>query len=196
VQNIKKFLSEVQMLKRLDHIGFKVAGITESDNLAGHALIAAQIAYILGQLEGCDAAKCAVINIFHDNHECRIGDHNKVSARYLDTDEAELNAEREQFANLPNDLNQKLFSLMNEKRDRSTKEGIVAQDADWLEIAIQGKIYLEKGYKGAQDFIDNVEKALETDSAKKILKEIKNDNDFTNTWWQGLKKMTYTKLEQ
>lgn len=194
-EKIKKYLSEIQMLKRLDHIGFKLSGVIEGDSLAAHSLIAAQIAYIIGELEGCDGAKCAAINIFHDNHEARIGDHNKVSARYINTDEAEILAEQEQFANLPADIAEKIFAMTNEHRDRKTKEGIVAKDADWLETAIQGKIYLEMGYKGAEDFINNVEKALETESAKKLLSAIKDDSDFTNCWWQGLKKMTYQKLD-
>ena len=195
-ENIKKFFSEVNMLKRLEHVGFKLAGVEKTDSLADHTLASAQIAYVLGFLEGADPEKCAVINLFHDNHETRIGDHNKVSARYLDTDEAETTAELEQFTNLPEELQKRIIGLLEEKRARGTKEGIVAQDADWLETAIQAKIYLDRGFIGCQDWIDNVEKALETVSAKEILELIKNDDDFTNCWWRGLKRMTYEKLEK
>ena len=196
MSEIKKFLSEIQMLKRLDHIGFKLAGVETKDTLAEHSCISAQIAFVLAELEGADPYKSATINLFHDNHEARIGDHNKVSARYIDTHQAEVVSEKEQLENLPEGLANNIFSLMNEKRNRNTKEGIVAQDADWLEVAIQAKIFIEQGYIGCQDWINNVEKALETDSAKKILAEIKNDANFANCWWQGLKKMTYEKLEK
>lgn len=80
-------------------------------------------------------------------------------------------------------------------RERNTKEGIIAKDADWLEQAIQAKVYMETGYKGAEDIINNVGAALETDSAKEILAEIRKNPDFLNSWWQGLKKMTYQKLK-
>lgn len=61
---------------------------------------------------------------------------------------------------------------------------------------MQAKILVEQGFVGAEDWINNVEKALETESAKKILAEIRGMKDFTNCWWQGLKKMTYKKLAE
>jgi len=81
------------------------------------------------------------------------------------------------------------------KEERTTPEGVVAQDADWLECAIQAKLYLEKGHD-CSEWIKNTEKALETESAKEILKLIKQEKDFTTLWWQGLKKMTYKKLDK
>jgi putative hydrolase of HD superfamily len=195
MESINKFCSEIQMLKRLEHIGFKLAGVSEKDTLANHIVIASQIAFVLAELEGADSYKSATISLFHDNHEARIGDHNKISSRYIDTHQAEREAEKEQLANLPEGIAEKITKLLNEKHERNTKEGIIAQDADWLEVAIQAKIYSEQGHKGCEEWISNVEKALETESAKKILAEIKNDLDFTNCWWQGLKKMTYEKLK-
>jgi len=195
MKNIAKFLSEIQMLKRVEHEGVKLTGVEKADSVAAHTALAAQIAFILGKLEGANAEKCALILLFHDNEEARIGDHHKVSARYLNTKEAEKSAEQEHFSNLPEGLASELFSFQEEKRARNTKEGIIAQDADWLEVAIQAKIYVELGYKGCQNWIDNVEKALEIESAKKLLAEIKENPDFLNYWWKNLKKMTYKKLD-
>jgi len=195
-EQIKKFLSEIQILKRIKHIGFILAGVESPDSIAEHVAISAQIAYVLGKLEDADADKCALINLFHDNEEARIGDHHKVSARYLNTKDAEVVASEEHFVNLPQELSNKILGLQKEKRERNTKEGIIAQDADWLEAAIQAKIYMEEGYKGCEEWINNVEKALETKSAKEILAEIRRDSDFLNSWWKGLKKMTYKKLEE
>ncbi len=193
-KGIKKFLSEIQMLKRVKHEGWRLAGINEPDSIADHTAISSQIAYILGKLEGADADRCALVNLFHDNEEIRIGDHHKVSSRYLNSKEAERASEQEHFSNLPIDMAKELFGLQEEKRNRNTLEGIVAKDADWLEMAIQAKIYSEQGFKGCEDWINNVENALETESAKALLKLIKEDDDFINCWWRGLKKMTYTKL--
>ncbi len=74
-----------------------------------------------------------------------------------------------------------------EYEDRTTKEGIVAKDADMLETAFQAKEYVDLGYKTCQDWIDNVEKCLKTKSAKTLLKEMKKI-EFTD-WWRGLKKI-------
>jgi len=194
--NLKKFFSEIQMLKRVRNEGFRLAGIAETAPIAEHALIAAQIAFVLAKLEGADPYKVACTLIFHDNAEIRIGDQSKVNARYIKRDSIERTALAEQTDNLPGQLKDDILSLFDQIESRGTREGVIAKDADWLETAIQAKIYMEQGHRGCENWIDNVEKALETESAKQILKVIREDSDFTNTWWQGLKKMTYTKLDK
>lgn len=196
MNNIIKFLSEIQVLKRIRHEGVRLAGVEAPDSIAEHAALSAQIAFLLAKLEGANPEKCAIMNLFHDNEEARIGDHHKVSARYIDVKKAEREAEKEHYSNLPDSVGEELFQLQEEKRNRNTKEGIVAQDADWLEIAVQAKIYSELGYKGCEKWIDNVEEALETKSAKEILAEIRGNPDFLNCWWRDLKKMTYKKLSE
>ena len=152
---------------------------------------AAQIAYVLAYLENVDPEKTACIVLFHDNGEVRIGDQNKVSARYYNTKQAEKDAYVEQMQNLPEELATKLSSYFLEFEQRESKEAIIAKDADYLETAITAKELLEQGgSKGLNDWIENVKKALKTDSAKKILGYIIEQDDFTNDWWQGLKKLS------
>lgn len=194
--NLSKFLSEIFMLKRTERSGLKLAGIENPDSVAEHIAISAQIAFVLAELERADSFKCVLMSLFHDNDEARLGDRNKVNARYLKIEEIEPRVEKEHFENLPSPMTKKILTVLEEKRKRNTKEGIISQDADWLEIALQAKIYLEQGYKGCADWINNVERALETKSAKKILKEIRKNPDFLNYWWRGLKRMTYRKLRK
>lgn len=188
-EKIKKFLSEIQVLKRLDHVGVRLAGVKNPDSLAEHSLVSAQIAYVLARLEGADAEKCVLMSLFHDNEEVRLGDHHKVSKRYLNIKEAEKRAEQEHFANLPDLLGKELLELQEEKRKKETKEAIVSKDADWLEMATQAKIYLEMGYSACEYWIDDVERALKTESAKEILAEIRKDPDFLNCWWKAIEGM-------
>jgi putative hydrolase of HD superfamily len=188
-----KFFSEVGYLKRMKHNGLIRAGVKDPDTIAEHSFRAALIGYVLADLEGADPEKVAVMCLIHDLAETRIGDQNKVNSRYLDTKKAEKVAFDEQMENVSAKVAKKWQKYMAEMGSRNTKEGIAAKDADWLETALTAKEYLEIGYKGAEVWIENVEKALETDSAKKILNQVKNV-DFINYWWQGLLKMTYKKL--
>ena len=75
-----------------------------------------------------------------------------------------------------------------EKGDGNTKAGIIARDADLLEVAATAKELYEKGYEYAKDWIKNVSLKLRTKSAKKLLEEMEKVN--SNEWWQGLKKLT------
>jgi len=192
--SIAKFFSELGVSRRYQRSGPKLSGVKNSENIAEHVFRAAQIAYVLAYLEEVDPEKTASMVLFHDNGELRVGDQNKVAARYFDISKTEKHAFDEQIYNLPESLAQRIGRLCSQFESRNTKEGIVARDADWLETAITAKEYLELGYKGQQNWIDNVRKALETKSAKELLRYIEKQKDFTNSWWQGLKKMTYRKL--
>ncbi len=194
--NIKKivnFIFEINQLKQRKTSGWYLAGVNNPPSVAEHSLRAAQIGYILATMENANAEKVATMLIIHDNVEARIGDQNKVSARYFSKKEAEEKAFQEQISDLGEQIERKWKEYFNEFEKRNTPEGIIAKDADWLETAFQAKEYLDLGYYSAQNWIDNVEKALETTSAKQIIQEMKQTT-FTE-WWKNLKKMTYKKLQ-
>jgi len=194
IKGIVNFIFELGQLKRQKHSGYMLAGVKDPPTVAEHSLRAAQIGYILAIMEGdANPEKVASILIIHDNPETRISDQNKVSARYFSAKEAGKKALQEQLQMLGKEIDQRWSDYYHEIEERSTKEGIIAKDADWLEVAFQAKEYLDLGYESTIDFLDNVESAVETESAKKLMKEIRSVK-FTD-WWQGLKKMTYEKLK-
>lgn len=199
VQKAVNFIFEMNQLKREFHRGFTLAGVRNTDTVAEHSLRAAQIGFILASMENArageemvSAEKVACMLIIHDNAEARVGDQHKVGARYMDIKEAEARAFFEQIEGLGKSVEEKWSIYMKEYKERGTKEGIIAKDADWLETAFQAKEYLDLGYESAMDWIINVEKAVETESAKEIIVAMK-ETKFTS-WWSGLKKMTYNKL--
>ncbi|MDD4531596.1 MAG: HD domain-containing protein [Candidatus Pacebacteria bacterium] len=198
MKNIVNYIFEIGVLKRERHNGFKLIGIDNPDSVAEHALRAAQIGYILTVLEnkknGTDLSpeRVASILVFHDNGEVRIGDLHRVAARYIDSREAEKSSFSDQIKYLPEEF-KNIVNYFNEIEERNTKEGVIAKDADWLEAAFSAKEYYDLGNELAMDWINNVGKALETESAKEIFEEMKKTR-FTD-WWVGLKKMLYKKMD-
>ncbi|HAM88574.1 MAG: Metal dependent phosphohydrolase [Candidatus Falkowbacteria bacterium GW2011_GWC2_38_22] len=193
IKKIVNFIFELSQLKRQVHAGWLKIGIKQPVSVAEHVFRAAQIGYILAEMEGdTDPEKVVTILIIHDNAETRIGDQDKVAARYYSNKEAEIKAFTEQTELLSDKIQKKWKAYFNEYENRTTKEGIIAKDADWLEQAFQAKEYVDCGYKAAQNWIDNVAKAVETESAKKIIAEMQK-TEFTE-WFDGLKKMTHKKL--
>ncbi len=194
MKKIANFLFELGMLKREKHRGYLLTGLEKPKSVAEHSWRAAIIAYFLAILEKANPEKCAMMNLIHDFPEARLGDHHKVSARYFSTRKAEIKVFTDQIKKLPKEITQSLKKLFEEKVARKTREGIIAQDADWLEMALTAREYFCLGYKGMKDWINNVKKALETKSAKELLKMMEKID--INDWWQGLKKMTYRKLKR
>jgi putative hydrolase of HD superfamily len=193
IKKIVNFIFELGQLKRQAHTGWWKIGIKHPVTVAEHVFRSAQIGYILAFMEGdADPDKVVRILIIHDNAETRIGDQDKVGARYFKKNDAEARAFLEQADFMPEPIRDRMLADFEEFENRSTKESIVAKDAEWLEVAFQAKEYVDMGHKAAQDWIDNVALAVETESAKKIISEMKNV-EFTD-WYAGLKRMTYKKL--
>lgn len=186
-EKICDYIFELNVLKKFRHSGTKLAGVKEPDTIAEHAYRTAVIGYILAKAEKANAEKVMLICLMHDNAEARITDLHKVARRYVDTKKAEKTAYKEQLENLPNELSSLFLKNFLEYEDQTTKEGIIARDADMMETAFQAKEYLDLGYKACQDWISNVEKCVTTATAKKLLKSMKK-KQFTD-WWRGLKKI-------
>lgn len=188
MKNIINFFYEIGVLKNIKRSGWWAAGIKDPESVAEHSYRAAIIAYVLAKVEGANAEKAALICLFHDIGESRIGDVNKVNARYLDFKDAEKKAVKEQVSKLPENIKDEIASFFSEINEKKTKEGIIAHDADQLECAIQAKEYLEIGYKSTANWIKNVkDKRLITKTAKDLLETMEKTD--STEWWYGLKKI-------
>jgi len=186
MKDIISWFYEMGQLKRVKRSGWWVAGVKDPESVAEHSFRAALIGYVLAGLEGADRNKTAVMCLFNDVHEARINDLHKVGHRYIKFKEAEKKAFDEQTGKLPEKIREEIRTLFGEYHNDGSKEGIIARDADLFECAVQAKEYLELGYKETQNWIDNVENLLKTNSAKKLFEEMKNTD--SNIWWKNLKK--------
>ncbi len=172
------------MLKRIKREGWRIAGVEMPESVSEHSLRAAQIGYVLAKMAGnADAHRVCSMLVFHDIGECRIGDLHKIAQRYVKADEERV--VREQTEKL-GEAGKEIFALWKEVEEQSTKEGIIAKDADFLEVAITAKEYMELGYPSAKDWIENVGGKLRTPSAKELFSILLNSS--SSGWWKGLKK--------
>jgi len=154
--------------------------------VAEHSLRAAQIGYILAKMENyANPFEVCTMVVFHDMGECRLGDLHKLAARY--TEAKEEQAVIDQTADL-GEMGAELLSNWQQVDFKSTTAGIIGKDADYLEQAFVAKEYLEKGMVNAQEWIDNVSKALKTASAKALLEQMLQMD--STAWWKGLKKLS------
>jgi len=178
------FLFELGQLRRIEHDGWRVANVNKPESVAEHSLRAAQIGFFLAKMEEYkDPYEIVTMIAFHDMGECRVGDINKVANNYVDANEEK--AVKDQTSKLSN--GDELFEMWNEVENRKSEAGNIAKDADYLEQAITAKEYMDTGHKSAEDWINNVRKKLQTESAKGLLEEMINVS--STDWWQGLKKL-------
>lgn len=184
---VVKFNYELGQLKRVKRSGWWVAGIKDPESVAEHSYRSAVLAYIMGKIENVDAEKAAMMALIHDLPEARLNDLHKVGARYIDFKNVEVEVLREQIMGLPAGIDKEFLMFFEQYREGSSKEGMIAKDADLLECAIQAREYLDIGFKDSQNWIDNVSRKLKTETAKELFKTMLETP--SNSWWQGLKKI-------
>jgi putative hydrolases of HD superfamily len=186
MKHLLNFFHELEQLKRIRNEGLRLAGVNDPGSIAGHSLRAAQIGYVLAILEKYESPEqVASMLVFHDMGECRVGDVHKVANRYVTADEKR--AVEDQLKNLPDEVSEAIFAIWDQVETKSTVAGIIAKDADYLELAFTAKAYKELGYQSVQNWIDNITQAVQTKTAKEIMKHIDSVN--STDWWIGLKKL-------
>ncbi|HIG97301.1 MAG TPA: HD domain-containing protein [Candidatus Aenigmarchaeota archaeon] len=187
MKDIAKFIFEVGTLKRIKRGWLKSEGVGNPESVAEHVYRNAMVGYVLAKLEQADADKVMKMCLFHDIPEVRIGDLDKVAQRYIDKNEAELQAMIDQTENLPDNIKNEVRSLLIEFNERETKEAIIARDADVLELLFQAKEYADVGYTGTEYWLEKNSELLKTESAKKLFEELMKQNAFS--WSKGLENL-------
>lgn len=184
-KNLLNFFFELGHMRRIKHEGWRLAGVQDPESVADHSLRAAQIGYFLAKMEKCESLhEVVTMLVFHDCGECRVGDIHKVANRYIQADEE--GAVKDQMISLDGNGDE-LLEFWREFENKSSLIGIIAKDADYLEQAITAKEYIVLGHDCAEDWITNIGKSLQTESAKLLFKSLNEVNP--NDWWQGLKKL-------
>jgi len=143
-------------------------------------------------LEKEEALKCVGLAVFHDNPETRIGDIDKLMARYLDMEKIISETYpviiAEQTNQLPGKIAEEIADLIREANLGESREAIIVRDADILERAVQSKIYAEGGYRLTKEFFSEEEEAkLKTETARKLMSLIRQKRNLAIRWRKGLK---------
>lgn len=168
VDSIAKYLYELGVLKRVPRSGWFIAGIKNPESVAEHIFRVAMIGYILALHENADPAKVVMICLTHDLPETRILDLHLLSQRYINKkEEYEKCALEEQVMNLPEELQQSILNWHQEYTNNDSKEGIIAKDADSLEMLLQAQEYKSQGYL-VEEWIVNAINNISTPTAKAI----------------------------
>lgn len=186
MDSLVNYIFETGMLKKVVRSGWWTENIKNPETVAEHSFRTAVIAFILAKMEGQSdetANKICTAAVFHDVHETRILDLNKLTARYINIDDKlEKKVENEQTKGLPEAVRKAILKNLNLTKN----ERIILKDADYLECAFQAKEYADIGYQ-TLDWLNNIAKKLQTKSAKMILKKVQKTP--ARNWRSGLKKL-------
>lgn len=173
IEKITNFFFEIATLRRLTRSHRQM--IQEvSDNIADHSFRVAIIGMILAELEGCDKEKVLKMCLFHDVVESRTGDANFLNKQYLNIDEE--NARADQMEGLP--IAEEILKILEEYKERKSREAVVAKDADLLDQMVLQQEYLCKDPKNNERWQNHTQRGIRTDIAKTLAEKIRRTNPF------------------
>ena len=161
------FISEMGVLKNVARTGWWFTGNKHPESVAEHSFRVGVIGAVLAMMEGADPARVALLCLFHDSQETRVGDIPHIGRKYV---RAAPNGEvtADQVANAHPAVRVGVQGAVDEYEARETVEAVVARDADKLECLVQAVEYREQGYSLTQEWIDTSLGALTTTSAKTL----------------------------
>jgi putative hydrolase of HD superfamily len=186
MDSVLDYLFEAGMLKRVKRSGWWSEKIRDPESVAEHVCRTAVVAFIIAKMEGLDdesACRICTAAVFHDMHETRILDLNKITSRYIQADESlHRKVEADQARMLPKEVKASVLGALR----LSEREEMILNDADQLECAITAKEYADIGYKTAR-WVDNIAQRLQSASAKALANKLKKAD--SGRWKDGLKKL-------
>lgn len=164
---IAAFSYELGVLKRIRRAGWWHAGVRDPESVAEHSLRVAQIAALIASEEGADAARSALLAIFHDSQEVRTGDlPHTVKAYLVKPDARQITAD--QTAALPNGSQSLVRDAVDEYEDGESLEARCARDADKLEMVLQAIEYRDIGVGRVDGWIETGCKSLATETGRRV----------------------------
>jgi len=175
------FLFEVGILNKTVRSGFRHLGGWKQ-SVSEHLLRTAYIGFVLAHLEQDRGETISIEKIlenclFHDLGEARAIDLDYLSQKYSQTDE--LRAIQDAVKDLS--FGKRIIESFKETEGRTTKEGIIAKDADQLELLCSLREIIDEGNKQASEWISPLLKRLKTPSAQKLAKTLLETD--SNDWW-------------
>lgn len=189
------FFSEINVLKRIPRSGWFIEGPSvqkEPDYVAGHGFGVPQITYVLGRMNGLsveDALIAAGKSAFHDNQETRLPETHKISTQYFKIPkEAVIKAMRDQTRGLPKEIGEEIVGFVTEVNYGDTLEAMIIQDADFLEVSTQAKIFDVRGFSIQEDVLRKYldENRCQTELAKRLVSLLRRRKDLPTHWWKDL----------
>jgi putative hydrolases of HD superfamily len=181
LEGMANFLYEMGLLKRLPRAGWLVAGVDRPESVAEHSFRAAIIGYLLAQVEGADPARTALLCLFHDTQETRVGDVPRIGKPYVTT-APNPQVTADQVAGFPAELGRAVRALVDDYEDQESAEARLARDADRLECLIQAREYQANGHD-VQPWVDTAAADLRSPTANRLADHLQRTPP--DEWWKS-----------
>lgn len=179
LSRLTDFLHEAGQLRHTPRSGYQFLG-SGNESVAEHSHRAAIIGYALARLIDADAARTALICLFHDLGEARTGDMNYVNKRYCAPQERKALSDA-LFDTPFGEILEYYDAHATATQPGASIEAQLAHDADQLDLLLNLKRELDLGNPQAAEWMDSVADRLLTPVARELAPVIRSRAH--TAWW-------------
>lgn len=186
-KKITNLIFEAAVVKRLKRTGWQILGDNE-ESIGEHSFMTAVVSYILAQQMKLSIEKILLMSLFHDFHESRTGDMDKINKLYLTRNEGQAN--KDIFASVdPN-----LLEMVNEYECKKTIEAKVVYEANIIVLLVELKRLEENGNIHAREWITKNSDRLRLPESIKLTKALLSAN--TQDWWKQMRQKIHIEFKK
>jgi len=185
-RTIIDIIFEAAAVKRIERTGWQILG-GNRETLADHTFMTCVISYFLARQMKLDIGSVLPMALFHDFHEARTGDVDKIAAYYITRDQAKAN--KDIFGGIDPDT----LSLVETYEKRETIEAKLVYEANILALLVELKVLMEQGNSNANEwFIGNM-KRLKLKETRVLADQLIKTN--SQDWWKNVRDDLHKKFE-
>lgn len=186
---ITNLVYEAAVVKRMQRTGWQILGDNQ-EGVGEHTFMTSVIAYFLGkeiskgltlQNAGRDLNMETVLTmaVFHDFHEARTGDLDKIATFYMTRDQDKAN--RDIFKGIDDEL----LEILTIYEKKETLEAKIVYEANVIAFLVELKLLEEKGNTHAREWIAGNFARLRLPEAVSLAKDLASTD--SHDWWKNLR---------
>lgn len=185
-KKLTNLIYEAANVKRMLRTGWQRLGDNE-EGVGEHSFMTAVIAYLLAkQINAAKSdkrcvsmEKILIMSIFHDFHEGRTGEMDKVAKLYMTRHEDKANIDI--FSGVDNEL----LILLNEYEAKQTLEALVVYEANVIAFGVECKILMERGNTHAKEWMDANSLRVRLPESVELM-DLLSKTD-SQDWWKDIR---------
>lgn len=188
-ENMANLVYEAAVVKRLKRTGWQIMGDDNEEGVGEHIFMTCVIAYLLtkqinGNPESQEKANMETVmlmSVFHDFHEARTGELDKIAKLYTQRDEGKANT------HIFQGVDDELLSILETYEEKQTPEARIVYEANVIAFSVEVKLLLEKGNTHAAEWLASNDSRLRLPEAVALAAQLAKTD--SHVWWKDLREV-------
>lgn len=188
IEAMVNLVYEAAVVKRLKRTGWQIMGDNE-EGVGEHTFMTCVIAYLLAKQintnperqEKPNMETVMLMSVFHDFHEARTGELDKIAKLYTMRDEGKANQ------HIFSGVDDELLATLEAYEEKQSIEARVVYEANVIAFSVEVKLLLEKGNVHAADWLKSNDSRLRLPESIALAEKLAASD--SHVWWKDLREV-------